>query len=217
MSGEMRRDDQRVSRFAGLTVSDEPCACRAGPCPHYPYQTNERSLQMRRGQSGLPRDKEVYLLRRFAERYLGSPLPPAPPRRRPRPPDVGPGEELRLLLRELGLRGRSGCYCASLARGMNAWGVAGCRERRGEIVAHLRRAQARAGWVEKVKAAALAVASGLAFKLDPLDPAPGLLDEALRRAEAKASQGVVGVVCHAVSARRGMGNPPVPRLTDLRA
>ena len=30
-----------------------------------------------------------------------------------------------------------------------------------------------------------AVKTGLAFKLNPLDPAPGLLYEAIRRAEAK--------------------------------
>lgn len=101
-------------------------------------------------------------------------------------PAALPGSELTSLLASLGLHGSGGCGCASLAARMDAWGVAGCRERREEILAHLREKAAGAGWLETLKAGYLALSQGLLF--DPLDPAPGLLDEALRRAEAKEVQ-----------------------------
>jgi hypothetical protein len=62
--------------------------------------------------------------------------------------------------------------------------VAGCEANRPEILGRLRAAQARLGWPDRLRAAARAVSSGLAFRLNPLDPAPGLLAEALRRAAA---------------------------------
>lgn len=46
----------------------------------------------------------------------------------------------------------------------------------------MREGQARWGWKDKVAAAARAVATGLAFKLNPLDPFPALIDEAIHRA-----------------------------------
>ncbi len=97
----------------------------------------------------------------------------------------GPGTELKTLLASLGLDSAGGCGCADRAKKMDVWGVAGCEEHREEILAWLRREQAKRGWLEKTKAIALAVTTGLAFVLDPLDPAPGLLDEVLRRARQK--------------------------------
>lgn len=108
----------------------------------------------------------------------GEPLPPRPA--------GGPGTELKALLASLGLTPPGGCGCDDLAARMDAWGVAGCRERREDILARLRANAAKVGWLAKLKAGALAVAVGLAFRLDPRDPYPGLLDEAIRRAEAKA-------------------------------
>lgn len=94
----------------------------------------------------------------------------------------GPGTELKRLIVSLGLTAVQGCGCDKWAGEMDSWGVAGCEARREEILARLRESQSKLGWVEKTKAAVLAVKTGLAFKLDPLDPAPGLLDEAVRRA-----------------------------------
>jgi hypothetical protein len=69
---------------------------------------------------------------------------------------------------------------------MDAWGVAGCRgEHYQEIVDRFRAYASKYGWATKLKAAALAVKTGLAFRLNPLDPAPGIVDEAIRRAEEK--------------------------------
>jgi hypothetical protein len=94
----------------------------------------------------------------------------------------GPGTELQKLLASLGLTA-GGCACEDRARQMDAWGPAGCREREAEIVAWLREEQAKHGWGETLRAAARAVADGLAFRLNPLDPLPGLVREAIRRAE----------------------------------
>jgi len=68
---------------------------------------------------------------------------------------------------------------------MNMLGVEGCRKHREALVKAVRNAYKRTGTVEVLAAAAKAVASGLAFKLNPLDPFGSLVDEAIRRAEAK--------------------------------
>jgi hypothetical protein len=68
---------------------------------------------------------------------------------------------------------------------MDAWGVKGCRQHPDEIVSHLRQEQARVNWMTMMEVVARTVVGGLAFRLDPADEAGSLLDEALRRAEAK--------------------------------
>ena len=68
---------------------------------------------------------------------------------------------------------------------MDLWGVAGCRARIDEIVAWMRDGQQRWGWAEKIAAGAKAVATGIAFKINWGDPFPGLIEEAIRRAEEK--------------------------------
>jgi hypothetical protein len=71
---------------------------------------------------------------------------------------------------------------------MNKWGVEGCSgEHREEILRHLRSQAGKLGWVDTMKAVALSVVNGMAFSLDPTDPASGLLDEAVRRQVAKKS------------------------------
>lgn len=96
----------------------------------------------------------------------------------------GPGTQLKLLLQSLGFIQGDGCSCLARMETMDTWGLEGCRTNREAIIAWLRSEQANRGWVEKVKAGALAVKSGLVLRLNPLDPAPGLVDEALRRWEA---------------------------------
>lgn len=98
--------------------------------------------------------------------------------------DGGPGTELKSLLALLGFGEAGSCGCGDKARQMDRWGVAGCREHRDEIVAWLTEQQGKQGWKAQVLAGVRAAQAGL--WLNPLDPAGSLLDEAIRRAEAKA-------------------------------
>ncbi len=100
----------------------------------------------------------------------------------------GPGSQLWKLLESLGVKHTNSCSCISRAEQMNAWGVAGCRDHRDEILGWMREGQDQFGWRDKLTAATRAVTTGLAFRLNPLDPFPGILDEAIRRAEAAAQQ-----------------------------
>ena len=95
-------------------------------------------------------------------------------------PGHGPGTELKAILETLGIEAGPTCDCRARANQMDLWGVDGCREHREQILAWMREGQARWGWKEKLAAAAKAVQSGLAFKLNPLDPFPSLVDEAIR-------------------------------------
>lgn len=95
-----------------------------------------------------------------------------------------PGTHLHLLISELGGKPTSGCGCTAYAQQMDSWGVEKCREQRAEIVEHLRKAYKGTSYAELTKAIAKSVTSGLAFKLNPLDPLGSLVDEAIRRAEA---------------------------------
>lgn len=98
------------------------------------------------------------------------------------PATAGPGTELKLLIRELKLR--IGCgSCDKMAAEMNANGIDWCRANREQIAQHLRDKAAKVKTWDKLKAAALAIASGLAFRIDPLDVYGSLVDEAIRRAE----------------------------------
>lgn len=111
----------------------------------------------------------------------------------PAPPGRGPGTELKGILAGLGIQPGRQCDCNARAVQMDRWGVSGCREHREEIIGWLRTNQGRWGWREKVTAAARAVTSGLAFRLNPVDPYPGLVDEAIRRAAVRELQEGAGV------------------------
>jgi hypothetical protein len=104
----------------------------------------------------------------------------------PAPPAGGPGTELEGMFAELGVKGTAGCGCKSVARQMDRWGPAGCRANGAVVVARLRENWAALRLAEKLGVALRAVTSGLALVVDPRDPAPGLLAEAIRRAESKA-------------------------------
>jgi hypothetical protein len=103
------------------------------------------------------------------------------------PPAPSVGSELMELFAEHGLEARSTCHCKRMAAMMDGWGLTGCGAHRPEILAHLRKEYEHASWVDRMRAAGNAALSGLAFKLDWSDPCPGLLDEAMRRTEAKES------------------------------
>lgn len=94
----------------------------------------------------------------------------------------GPGTELKKILESLGVTPTANCACNQRAEEMNNLGVEGCRAKRDEIAGWLREGSSAWGWREKLAAAASAVAQGLAFRLNVLDPYPGLVDEAIRRA-----------------------------------
>lgn len=120
---------------------------------------------------------------RAAARRAGkaaAPQPDATPTH-PRQTRRGVGTHLKLILNALGLGESASCGCESMRARMDAWGPAGCRANREPIEAHLRTEARKVGWVATLKAGARAASAGLI--LNPLDPAPGLLAEAIRRAE----------------------------------
>lgn len=100
-------------------------------------------------------------------------------------PGFGPGTELKTLLKSLGIEQSPTCDCNGKALQMDLWGVDGCRANFDQIVQWMRDGQGRWGWKDKLLAAAMAVKTGLAFKLNPMDPFPALVEEAIRRAEVK--------------------------------
>ena len=100
-------------------------------------------------------------------------------------PGYGPGTELHLILESIGINPSSSCDCRGKQNLMDHWGVDGCRARFDEIVGWMKNNHERWGWRDKLAAATKAITTGLAFKLDVLDPFPGLIEEAIRRAEAK--------------------------------
>ncbi len=94
----------------------------------------------------------------------------------------GPGVYLIQVTHELGFKDEKGCGCNSLAAKMNRWGMALCRgEHREEILEHLRKRAAEAGWIETGLAGARMLAHLKWY--NPLDPCPSMLEEACRRSE----------------------------------
>jgi hypothetical protein len=94
----------------------------------------------------------------------------------------GPGSELWRLLSELGIPHKPTCGCLALAERMNAWGPFGCRLARPEIVSLMRVNAKEYGWTDVAKAAAKAVTTGVAWRLDLTDVYGSLVDEAISRA-----------------------------------
>lgn len=101
----------------------------------------------------------------------------------------GPGRQLEELFAELGIPAQAGCGCRLFARRMDAWGVDGCHCHFEEIVDRLRQTARRYSRREHWFAASRAARSGLLFSLNPWDPFPGLVREAIRRAEEATSVG----------------------------
>lgn len=100
---------------------------------------------------------------------------------KPAPPQGGPGTELAAILKGLGVEQ---CLpCQGRAKRMDEWGIEGCRANRAAIVGWMKEGLSRQGVNVALWAAALAVRSGLAFRLNLLDPLGSLVDEAIRRAE----------------------------------
>ena len=109
--------------------------------------------------------------------------PPLPP-----PPILpeGPGTELEAINQEyFGIAPNDACDCKGKINQMNAWGVAGCRANYWTIVGWMKDNAAKYGWQDQVAAAGRAVLTGFAFRIKWTDPWPGIVSEAINRAEAK--------------------------------
>jgi hypothetical protein len=96
----------------------------------------------------------------------------------------GVGSHLWRLLASLGIKHTATCSCLGLAEEMNALGPAGCRRERARLAQQMRANAKAYGWGTVATAAARALASGLAWRLDLADVYGSLLDEAIRLAEA---------------------------------
>jgi len=103
------------------------------------------------------------------------------------PPGRGPGTEFKKMAKELEITMPNNCTCNALMVQMDVWGVAGCRDNREKIIEQIKANADKWGWTQKLanyaKAGFNAVWSGLVFKLNPLDPIPGMVDVAIDRAE----------------------------------
>jgi hypothetical protein len=98
-------------------------------------------------------------------------------------PDHGPGTELALILKSLGIEPQSSCDCKGKQAQMNVWGVAGCRANLNTIIGWMRDGAGRWNWTDRFAAAAKAVTTGLAFQVNWLDPFPDIIEQAIQRAE----------------------------------
>lgn len=94
-------------------------------------------------------------------------------------PTVGPGSRLTEMLSKIGVTDKPGCDCKKKAGLMDVWGVKGCRIHYTTLLSWLEEGQSRWSWAEKLRAAAGAVTSGIAFQLDPLNPIKSMLDIAI--------------------------------------
>lgn len=149
----------------------------SGRFVHTPPISDELRLKYREKWATTPPRAREPVERKPAEQLNHQPAPI---------PQEGPGTELKELLTSLGLtEAASGCMggCGGFAAQMNLWGVQGCRENRDAIIRRLNDESKKVGWLDKLKAAKEAGKQFLFF--NPFDPAPGLLDEAIRRAESK--------------------------------
>jgi hypothetical protein len=142
----------------------------------------ELQTELRTAGPGTPREAELRHL-------LGMP---------PRP--HGPGEEFKKLTDSLGLKEWEGCSCSAIQADMNRASLAGCREKRADFIDRIKAnvaAGVAAGKISRwawVKAAYRAVRLGLALKIDPRDPIPGLFDVAVDNAAKAAEKNSPGEV-----------------------
>lgn len=94
---------------------------------------------------------------------------------------MGPGTEFKKLVASLGIVDMC-ATCIALMRKMDELGVAGCIEWRDELITELEESAQKYGWRKRIHAAGKAILKGLAGKVNPFNPIPGLFDEAIRLA-----------------------------------
>lgn len=95
----------------------------------------------------------------------------------------GVGSRLWRLLESLGIQHSPDCSCVLLAATMNDLGPEGCRFHHERLLKLMRKNKKKYGWKIHFKAGLKALTSGLVFKLNPFDPLPGLLHQAIIDAE----------------------------------
>lgn len=96
-----------------------------------------------------------------------------------------PGTELKLILLSLRIRAKKVCNCEETLAWMDRLGVEGCKRDRHLLIPRLRENASQFGVSDWMIAGLSACANGLILSLNPLDPIPGLFDEAIRRSEEK--------------------------------
>lgn len=121
----------------------------------------------------------------------------------PWPLGKGPGTELKAILSSVGINSSPNCSCNRRMAQMDDWGVDGCKEHFDEIVGWINESAVQWGWskaaeqkvlessepihqltmTEKLGIGWKSLMSGIAFQVNWLDPYPGLVTEAIRRAE----------------------------------
>lgn len=109
------------------------------------------------------------------------------------PKGFGPGTELKRMLESYGVETREDCGCRGLQLQMDELGVEGCRTNFDAIADQIRKNGEKWEWLQKqdgkwnmrskLKVGFAALMDGTAIKINPLDPAPGLLSVAIDRAE----------------------------------
>jgi len=98
----------------------------------------------------------------------------------------GPGDAMTEITKELGLQEKQGCYCRTLAKRMNEWGIDGCEKNREYIVNELQCNAEKYSLTEKVLAVVKNIHKPLAFSLAISgDVYNSVLDEAIRRTKEK--------------------------------
>lgn len=106
------------------------------------------------------------------------------------PKGYGPGTELAKMLADVGIEPPANCSCKATMREMDELGVEGCREKKQVFVDRIKENAEKWGWGKLSTMHTLAgvgvksMLSGLAWKVNWLDPFPGLVEEAIKRAEA---------------------------------
>jgi hypothetical protein len=106
------------------------------------------------------------------------------------PKGYGPGTELAKMLADVGIDPPANCGCKATMREMDELGVEGCRKNRQAYIDRIKQNAEKWGWGKLSTMHTLAgvgvksMLNGLAWKVNWLDPFPGLVDEAIKRAEA---------------------------------
>lgn len=93
------------------------------------------------------------------------------------------------ITQELELKPPKGCSCHDLQLRMDVLGVDGCRKEFTELKAEISLNLDKWGWTEFFSNFATglvkAISTGIAWRLNPIDPIGSLLREAIKRAEAR--------------------------------
>lgn len=92
------------------------------------------------------------------------------------------GTILKNLIESLHIPEQEGCACPQIQAAMDTLGIEGCLRERDSLISALRENAGGVSLWSKLKAITPAIVGGLTFKVNPLDPAPGLFDEAIHLA-----------------------------------